>query len=371
MNFSRLPVAKSNLQKPLLIIPCNQEDDDYTSTSERCLLSLSDEKLYKFKENVFKGLDDAWWVGSSYGWLVILDEKARPLLLNPFSGDRIRLPLIPKAFRQCGSESYFVEQLRKNFIARAVLQFSPSTSIFSAVIIYGCNYKLAYCSYAENRWTNLAGAKRAYMDIIFCNVKLYALAVNGSVEVWDFRGNLPMKILDIEPSFAIEEEKNINFPIDKFSTQFYLVELKGEILLVKRIVGNFVNAGKAVYETDLLTDEDTQPLVCPYRTMHFNLYKLDFKRIKWEKLNSLNDQILFLGGNHSISMSAQDLPNFEANSIHFTDNRWDEMNEDYLYGGHDLDVFNFEYGSIKPLYVCEMDRIYLPPLLAVLHSILN
>ncbi|KAJ7950920.1 F-box protein [Quillaja saponaria] len=215
----------------------------------------------------------------------------------------------------------------------------------------------------QDGWINLACANRAYTDIIFYNEKLYALANNGSVEAWDFRGKFPKKVMEIAPSFIIDEEEHMNFPFDKFSAQLYLVESKGEILLTKRYIGNFVNAnGVALYEADLLTVDDTHPLVCPYRTKSFSLYKLDFIKIKWEKKESLDDQVLFLGGNHSMSLSARDFCNeFEANSIYFTDDKWDEMNEDYLYGGHDLGVFSFKDGKTKPLHLCEMDRIDPPP----------
>ena len=65
--------------------------------------------------------------------------------------------------------------------------------------------------------------------------------------------------------------------------------------MVVRHIGNFVNEyGIVVEEGDLLPFEDTHPLLCPYRTKHFGLYELNFGEIKWEKMRSLYDQVLFL-----------------------------------------------------------------------------
>lgn len=67
---------------PWLMLP-NGQEDDHTS---RCFLNLAENKVYKF-ENAFEveGLgNDPWCVGSSHGWLVILDDmKPTHLSLIP------------------------------------------------------------------------------------------------------------------------------------------------------------------------------------------------------------------------------------------------------------------------------------------------
>jgi hypothetical protein len=48
------------------------------------------------------------------------------------------------------------------------------------------------------------------------------------------------------------------------------------------------------------------------------------------------------------------------NLIYFSDDRWEEMNFDYSYGGHDWGVFNLQYSSVSvkllALYANKMDR---------------
>ncbi|XP_041023182.1 putative F-box protein At1g65770 [Juglans microcarpa x Juglans regia] len=129
----------------------------------------------------------------------------------------------------------------------------------------------------------------------------------------------------------------MNFPRNKFFTQSYLVESLGGLLLVDRIVGYFVNSeGIAVDEYDLLIHEDTQPLVCPYRTKLFNVYELDHKQETWKKVESLGDRVIFVGGNYSMSLSIHDLEGCESNTIYFSDDNWNQVDEDYMYGGHDF-----------------------------------
>ncbi|KAK7312761.1 hypothetical protein VNO77_36872 [Canavalia gladiata] len=223
---------------------------------------------------------------------------------------------------------------------------SPSASQYTLVIIYGCSYKLGFCT--ENaKWVQLHDSKRSYCDIVFLNNVLYALAEDGSVEGWEFGNNqpVPKKVLDAKPTMEIDEEEYRQFSIDLYSTQVYLVISEGEFLMVKRYIGNFVNAdGLVVYEGYYEDDK-----ICPYRTKHFVVYKLDFTKINWEKKRSLHDQVLFLGGNESASLPAKAFSGCEANSIYFTDDRLIEMGMDYLYGGHDSGVFSLQDLSVKLL----------------------
>ncbi|CAL0330419.1 unnamed protein product [Lupinus luteus] len=332
------------LSVPYAILPSlQQKDDDDIPTIHRSIFSLLDNKRYEHK-NMFKNLRGAWCVGSSYGWIVLLDKYAKPIILNPFS------------------ETYFVNNLRKSFVVKAVLNHSPflDDKNYILAIIYGCYCKLAFCC-NSSVWVELSDAKNSYCDIVFKNNYLYALAQDGSIEVWDVCQQNPRKIMHVKPTMEIDEQEDKEFPRDLFSTQFYMVLSEREILLVKRYIGNFVNEdGEVVCEGDLLSDEDTQPLICPYRTKHFSVYVL-VNSTKWEKVTSLQDRVLFVGANESTSMWVQALPGSEANTIYFSDDRWEEMNMDYSYGGHDWGVFSLQDGSIK-LHLPYTNVIKPPPI---------
>ncbi|KAE9601720.1 hypothetical protein Lal_00040592 [Lupinus albus] len=341
------------LSVPYAILPSLHQkdidlDDDNISTINRSIFSLLDNKRYEHK-NMFKNLDDAWCVGSSNGWIVVLDKNAKPFIVNLFSGMHIHFPSFPHVFIHPVSKTYFINNLRKSFVVKAVLNHSsPSLDDknYILAIIYGCYCKLAFCC-KSSTWVELSDAKYSYCDIVFNNNYLYALAQDGSIEVLDVCQQNPRKILHVEPTMEIDEQEEKEFPRDLFSSQLYMVLSGREILLVKRYVGNFVNEdGAVVYEGDLLSDEDTQPLICPYRTKHFSVYALT-NRTKWEKVTSLEDRVLFVGANESTSMWVQALPGSEGNTIYFSDDRWEEMNMDYSYGGQDWGVFSIQDGSIR------------------------
>lgn len=340
---------------PYAILPSIQEtndEDNYTTTVHRSILSLLDiNKRYEWK-NMFKGHAGAWCVGSSRDWLVLLDTNGCPLLLNPSSGaTSIHFPPFPCAFiHRAGVPcfSYYVQYLRETFVSKAVLMGCSNTSPLqhTLVIMYSYPCKIAFFRHATT-WVELFDAKRYYCDIVFNNNNLYALSGYGYVEGWDFRPKVPRKILDVKPTFEIDEEEDKEFPRDLFSTQFYLVISEGEFLLVKRYIGNFVNAdGEVVYEGESLSSEGE---ICPYKTKHFVVYKLDFIKNRWEKLKTLHGRILFLGANESMALHSRASLGCEANSIYFTDDRWQEMNLDYSYGGHDWGVFSLQDSTIKLL----------------------
>jgi hypothetical protein len=341
-------------QTPWLMLPSNEEDDFTT----RRFFNLAENKVYKMK-NVFERFgDDVWCVGSSHGWLVILDDEANPHLFNPFSRVQIQLPLFT-------DELANVNNLRKSFITKAILLADPSRSNDFVVVMiydYGFASRLAFYKQGDKTWTKLFGANQDYCDIICHDNQLFALADNRSVEVWEFQSSSPTKIMSIEPSMQLKDVEK--FPRNNnISTKFYLVKTSNDdVLFIERFIGNFVNAqGFVVDESYLLSSNDTQPLVCPYRTKMFFVFKLDFKLKRWEKVESLKDQVVFLGGNQSMSVSSHDLSECKPNSIYFTDDRWYEMDLDNLYGGHDLGLFNLDNESIKPFYHSDLEKIDPPP----------
>ncbi|BFG36510.1 hypothetical protein CerSpe_227840 [Prunus speciosa] len=359
--------SASGPQTPWLMLPPIQQNrtHNYNDTT-RCFYNFQEKKLYTI-ESAFQDFDNAWCVGSSHGWLVILDKRANPLLLNPISGNRIKLPLFWPVDRSID------ENLRKTYIAKAILSSGPSGKYnnFVVVIIYGrlldlpAPLKLAFCKYGGT-WTSLEGKHRAYSDIIFHNNQLFAFAEHGSVEVWDFKNtSFPIRIINLHrPSLgSLQDRSNIlKFRSWEFSTQTYLVESLGEILFVGRVKGNFLDCqGRAV---DPLSPGDEDCF--PYRTMQFYIFKLNLSAKKWEKVECLPDRGLFLGGNQSISLSTIDFPEFEENSIYFTDDKWDEISFKFHgfandYGGHDNGIYSIQDKVVKPFDQFGKWRIDPPP----------
>jgi hypothetical protein len=88
---------------------------------------------------------------------------------------------------------------------------------------------------------------------------------------------------------------------------------------------------EVVYEGYNLSYEGDE--ICPYRTKHFSVYKLDFVKKGWEKTKCLDGGVFLVGVNESKFVAAN--TGCVENLIYFSDDRWEEMNLDYSYGGHD------------------------------------
>ncbi|KAM7488409.1 hypothetical protein LguiB_025893 [Lonicera macranthoides] len=373
-------------QTPVLMIPSSlhkEHSDEESSTMNKsgvCFYSLKDETAYEFK-NAPKEFHKSRCVGSSHGCLVLLDKHADPYLLNLFTRSCIKLP--PKerfphiksvsrktskgnyvsikyshdyAFSLISSTSMPFDDFRKSALIQKAILSDNNT----VMVMYGHQSNLGYCCRSDSEWTHLQGLYRPYADILCFDNKLFALGSKHSIEVWDFNGSVPVKETDIHPK-SEPAANHLSRDRDLYSTHCYLVESLGDILLVTRYVGEFVKDGVPIFEADLLSDDDNHPLVCPYQTLDFKVKKLDFKHKEWLEVRSLGDRALFLGGNHAVSLSAKEHRECKENSIYFTDNYWDRMDEDYLYGGHDMGVFSLEDGSVTRFFEIDDMKITPPP----------
>lgn len=271
---------KSRIQPhsiPHLMLPL--EDKSQSSSSGYCRI-----------ENMPEEFSESCCIGSSHGWLIFLDERASPLLFNPSLQVQIQLPRIDSFLGVLNIEKVedggysikynyqnnsirYMENLRQNFIHKGILSSDPCLRISSYGVVVICSHekRIAYCRNGFSSWVEVDGRHHPYQDII-CgrNHQLYALGKNASVEVWDFdcASNIPVKRMELEMSFPEKSNKFWNDFEDLYAARCYLVEsTKGDIMLVVRFIGELVDEyDEPVHEEDLLTEEDTHPLVCPYKT---------------------------------------------------------------------------------------------------------
>ncbi|XP_059631497.1 F-box protein At2g05970-like [Cornus florida] len=301
-------------QPPLLLLPT--QDGDQGNKNSRCLYNFAEKKVYKQLKNIPEHMA-ASHIGSSRGWLIFLDrKKAAPFMFSPFLEVQIQLP--------CVACRTFIYGLFVHPIEKAILTSHPIHSEkYWVVVICGSSSKLAYSKCGHSEWTALNGTHQPYCDIISYKDHVFALAETLSVEIWDFNTclNIPTKKMDFRPSFPRKK-----FELDKSllgnSRRCYMVESKGDILLIMRYIGKRL-------------------------TKVFHVYKLDFDQRRWVKLESLGDRLLFLGRNHSVSLSQESFPFWKRNSIYFTDDYRDRKYEPHMYRGHDTGRFDLEDRSIE------------------------
>lgn len=100
----------------------------------------------------------------------------------------------------------------------------------------------------------------------------------------------------------------------------YLVHSSGSLLLVDKLLTLKMDLGGFQDDDDDGEDFDDKYLrLLKQRTysVEFKVYKLVESEKKWEEMESLGDQILFLGSSCRFSASATDISGYEGNCIYF------------------------------------------------------
>jgi hypothetical protein len=193
--------------------------------------------------------------------------------------------------------------------------------------------------------------------------------------------------------------KGINMNIQRH-IQKYIVESSGDLLLVSRFRGGHFYSKFYSFEEEFdckenesndedpkddFEDENSQDDVedegtkdesdrkdindKPYVTIRFKVQKLErctqegseFK-YKWVKVDSLGDQILFVGDSSSLSLTASSLNGIKPNCINFTDDDLYLFSWTHNGGGSDMGVFSMEDATIKPHYSCRSHSFFCSPL---------
>lgn len=362
---SRLFSSPQLRQTPMLVLPTH---DDYNKQCD--LYNYAGSKISHV--NMFGNNDEtSRCVGSSKGWMILHHSNDQNCesslsLSSPLCGSTKEI-VLPSFNRPFGFDI--------RWITKSVLTSCPVLSghKFGVVFLYGvCDYKVALLSMHggrddENKWIELESSTgEKYTDVISHQEYLFALSTSGSIDVWNLRSGQDggsigkkMKIETLYTQPVVEFGEKLRH---LYTGQSYLVESQGNLLLVFRIIGEFVKEdGEVVNEGALLDDEEYSHLVLPYKTKNFYVYKLDYGSKKWEKIDSLEDRILFVGLNESMSLSALSNQGCQGNSVYFTDDNWDHINihENDLYGGHDMGIFNLSDKSVKEIF--EVRRMVPPP----------
>ncbi|KAL3534136.1 hypothetical protein ACH5RR_002597 [Cinchona calisaya] len=191
-----------------------------------------------------------------------------------------------------------------------------------------------------------------------------------SVEAWDLSSRGPSSP---EKKILIQA----SLPRDISGPQFchkrmYLVEsclVGGQLFLVDRLVTNYVDEDtkepySPIEEGKEFENEDTSGRVRErhtYATRRIYVFKLNSQRNAWEPVKCLGDQALFIGLNHSISLSTTEYPMLKKNSIYFCDDDIDEMVKSDKFGGHDIGVYDLEQGKVGSFLCTDVKKFQQPP----------
>jgi hypothetical protein len=280
--------------------------------------------------------------GSSHGFLVILDQTPQIRIFNPITHVTLFLPpintfpnVISFDYSNIGRE-YFVrnpsgdlvyfnlKQMCNSFIRKIVLSSSPSQNdefIAFAIVASNDTNNLAFCKKGYDSWILLSEEiYHFWEDVVYHNGLFYAVSKGGTIAVCDIE--VP-RVSIIHTTASVEFNGDI----------FYTVFSGEEMLLVTRILEqDFSDAG------DMFV----------YRTVGFEVFKMDWNVMTWNKIETLGDKALFVGGNSSVCFSANDFVGCCADCIYFTDD-YSESNHDDVRGKHDFGIFRLRDWTVDPL----------------------
>ncbi|MED6160416.1 hypothetical protein PIB30_051390 [Stylosanthes scabra] len=286
--------------------------------------------------------------GSSHGWLVTLNEESPSIiLLNPLTRATRSLPplnafpsVITFSYANVGREylvrnhhggvdSFNLRQMCNSFVRKIVLSSSPSrNNEFSAFAIVG-ERNLAFCRSRDDSWIFVSEEEELHCweDAVHHHGSnsFYAISKGGTVAVCRVDDDCFPPRVSIVQTVA---------PV-RFSGDIHYVVFSGEnMMLVSRILEQeFDDAGG---ESNLV-----------YRTVGFEIFEMNWFALKWEKVESLGDRALFIGGNSSLSLFAGCVGCL-GDCIYFTDD-YSDFNYDDACGKHDLGIFRLWDQGIEPL----------------------
>ncbi|XP_061362312.1 uncharacterized protein LOC133306050 [Gastrolobium bilobum] len=275
------------------------------SRKKRSLYGIAAEKVY---HSQFPVPYSKRCCGSSHGWLATVDSCYVITLLNPFKNVApIRLPPLNPGL----SHKYLFEQNMHKVTLSADPTSNPDDYVVAAVYSQACY--IAFIKAGQKFWTYIDKDFLCFTDITFYKGMLYAVGRWNTIVSFNLHySNDPYGYEEIIPNIVLKGEFD-----QTYSDRAYLVKsLEGDLLMVRRFLGYQHPYGEDGYSYSNGTES-------------FEVYKLELdvqsgKLLQMSKLNSLEDNVLFLSDSDSISMSASYFSNcLRKDSIHYTDDFYD------------------------------------------------
>ncbi|KAJ1386689.1 hypothetical protein SESBI_40614 [Sesbania bispinosa] len=323
---------------PMLMIPNKKK-----GRANRCLYGIPNGRAYPFQLSLPY---NKRCCGFSHGWLATIDSRHVITLLNPFKKvPPIRLPPLDMDFPQCS-------------VYKVTLSADPITNPndYVVVAIYSLNCCLSFIRAGQKFWTYVDNDYFGVTDVTFYRGLVYA--VNQWENIVSFNlsySDDPFGKEQIFPNNVLQGRYD-----ETFSQMSYLVKsLEGDLWMVTRS-----------FATDLGDDNNTYNK----GTNSFKVYKLELdlqsgRLLQELRLKSLGDNVLFLGDNDSISVSASYFSNsLQRDSIYFTHDYNAETPIPYTPRSFDLGIYNVKDESFDYHYLYNPSFTRMPPAFWVLPS---
>ncbi|KAK9742314.1 hypothetical protein RND81_03G163400 [Saponaria officinalis] len=333
------------------------ENPNENSKCERMIFNLENNKCYKF--NLPEMIGARCW-GSAYGWIAMVDRDLNAQLFNPITKARICFPsvrpLSPDADDDCFTDyEDYINWFLHGFLIRLIV-LKITGDEFVIMILYN-NYNLqAYARPGDLSWTELCSSNVTnyrMVDVATLDDNVFGLYDNGAIVYWNvkqFRGCGLVKPVNYCPSSQPEIFEELKQGFHKI----YLVRSSSQLFMVLRFKDDVaaINADNEFdYDYDFV-----------YRTIGFEVYSLNHKDRKWEKIEDFGDVALIVGNNSSMCVSVASSKNTLPNCIYFTDDEADMWSLTKDNSGHDMGVCDIKRQKITKFYECgNMGALRYPP----------
>ncbi|KAL1565603.1 hypothetical protein AAHA92_07797 [Salvia divinorum] len=266
--------------------------------------------------------DNARVVGSSHGWLALMNRRNNDLFLsNPITRRHIRLPQI----QSLPNPELNLLPGGKAQVSKLILSASPDSEECRAMVSFGQDDRLAFCRPGHSQeWVPIGKPymdrddkiynfvyPKSYNDFVFSSKSnVFTCLTKSDIHEW---GLEDWDLTDMDsPKLAWIRTNNEqpNTEHDEILRKEHLVyaEQTDELFLVIRSIDK-----------------------CQLETFFFFTMKLQKEEDGWTTCSrSCSDFALFVGTNHSFAIAS---PRFKPNSIYFTDHKDDQVTGDV--GIHD------------------------------------
>ncbi|KAL9264454.1 F-box protein SKIP23-like protein [Drosera capensis] len=332
------------------------------------LLLPSLDAFYCFEEGELHHLEPVDYItannwsnrGSSHGWLAMVEDGPLIVLFNPITTQRIQLPpfttlpgvsdyrvcvtsdtrleyempisyngcLCPSCLKRDPARCWIRHDKKMLYVQRIILTGNP-VSKEGCIAVAVLRGRLAFCRVAygeaESYWTAIHQPEGVFVeDVVLWNDRLYVLD-NDGLGVCNLEDSNPYMEIVLVPVREINCKKQL------------VVSPDNELFFIS---------------------QECDPYI-PFIT-GFKVHRLINFEEGWAETNDIRDYVIFWGANHSICLSATELPTSQliSNKIYFSDSYLVGQDDQLV---HDFGIFNLETGRIEPLPVEPVRSWCLPP----------
>ncbi|KAL3647781.1 hypothetical protein CASFOL_008749 [Castilleja foliolosa] len=370
-NFRRMTTV-SCLKNPSPCLMLPPTFDDGSDDMVYNMYDLAQNKVLKFNNKKLLPQENTRFVGSSHGWLALMDERNNNFIItNPVTRRYVKLPR-------------YMSNRFSDF--KVIISCDAEQEDCQAMIISN-GQSLAFCRLGRSpiKWSRLGAPMRPpptthmprfYKDLVYSSRhNLLFCIVNATYydfEAWDVAYDPPRLRWENRGDLRIDSkrlcrEKNL-LPsktclwCDTFRYLVFAEQTDQLFFVTRHIVPQMALDGSAM--------KDLAKNSYPYKTVSFDVYKVDWKldgeggRLSHVDGGSLDGLAMFVGVNHSFAVLATEDNGLKPNSIYFTNDKelipdkelYPKEWIDWKQGDHDIGIFDYENKTVSCYDPCDLQN---------------